>query len=326
MPVQAMRDAIRDAIREEMLRDEKVFILGEEVAQYNGPFKCTRDLWAEFGDKRVIDTPIAEVGFAGVACGAAFKGLRPIVDFMTWNFALLASDHILNSAAKTYYMSGGMVKCPIVFRGPNGSAIGAGAQHSQDFTSWYANVPGLKVVAPATPAEAKGLLKSAIRDNGPVCVLEHELLYGKEGEVPEGDDVTIPIGKAAIMREGKDVTIVAASFMVHRALEAAELLAAEGIEAEVVNLRSIRPLDETTILDSVRKTNRCVAVEEGWQFCGLAAEISALVTNKAFDHLDAPVERVSQADVPLPYARNLETLSLPQAAAIVAAAKKVCYV
>ena len=320
-----VRDALRDAMAEEMRRDEKVFVMGEEVAQYQGAYKVTRELLQEFGDKRVVDTPITEHGFAGIGVGAAMGGLRPIVEFMTWNFAMQAIDHIINSAAKTLYMSGGQMRCPIVFRGPNGAASRVGAQHSHDYASWYANVPGLKVVAPYDAADAKGLLKAAIRDPNPVVFLEHELMYGTTFDVPDMDDFIIPIGKAKVRREGSDVTIVSHSRMVGYALEAAERLAQEGIDAEVIDLRTIRPLDTETVLKSVRKTNRIVCAEEGWGQSGIGAEISAVVTSQAFDYLDAPPARVHQKDVPLPYAANLEALSLPNADDVYEAAKKVCY-
>ena len=320
-----VRDALRDAMAEEMRRDELVFVMGEEVAEYQGAYKVTRELLQEFGDKRVIDTPITEHGFAGIGVGAAMGGLRPIVEFMTWNFAMQAIDHIINSAAKTLYMSGGQMRCPIVFRGPNGAASRVGAQHSHDYSSWYANVPGLKVIAPYDAADAKGLLKAAIRDPNPVIFLEHELMYGETFEVPDMDDFLIPIGKAKVRREGSDVTLVSHSRMVGRCLEAAEILAGEGIDAEVIDLRTIRPLDSDTVIESVKKTNRIVCAEEGWGQSGIGAEIAARVVAQAFDYLDAPPERVFQVDVPLPYAANLEALSLPGADDVVAAAKKVCY-
>lgn len=322
----AVRDALRDAIAEEMRRDENVFLMGEEVGQYQGAYKVSRGLLEEFGDRRVIDTPITEYGFAGLGVGAAFGGLKPIVEFMTFNFAMQAIDHIINSAAKTLYMSGGQMGCPIVFRGPNGAASRVGAQHSQDYSAWYGHVPGLKVLAPYDAADAKGLLKAAIRDPNPVVFLEHELMYGVEFDVPEVEDFILPIGKARIRREGTDVTLVAHSRMVKFALDAAEELAEMGIEAEVIDLRSLRPLDTATVIESVKKTNRIVCCEEGWRFFGVGAEIAAAVTEHAFDYLDAPPMRVAQKDVPLPYAANLEKLSLPQAADIVEAAKKVCYV
>src|SRR5262245_24188685 len=322
----SVRDALRDAIAEEMRRDESVFLMGEEVAQYQGAYKVSRQLLEEFGDRRVIDTPITEYGFAGLGVGAAFGGLKPIVEFMTFNFAMQAIDHIINSAAKTLYMSGGQMGCPIVFRGPNGAASRVGAQHSQDYSSWYGHIPGLRVIAPYDAADAKGLLKAAIRDPNPVVFLEHELMYGVEFDVPQVDDLVLPIGKARIRREGDGVTLVAHSRMVKFALEAADELAKEGIEAEVIDLRTLRPLDTATVVESVKKTNRIVCCEEGWRFFGVGAEIAAAVTEEAFDWLDAPPLRVSQKDVPLPYAANLEKLSLPQAADIVEAAKKVCYV
>ncbi len=321
-----VRDALRDAMAEEMRRDATVFVMGEEVAEYQGAYKVTRELLQEFGAKRVVDTPITEHGFAGIGVGAAMGGLKPIVEFMTFNFAMQAIDHIINSAAKTLYMSGGQMRCPIVFRGPNGAASRVGAQHSQDYSSWYAHVPGLKVVAPFDAADAKGLLKAAIRDPNPVVFLEHELLYGDEGDVPDMDDFLIPIGKAKIRREGSDVTIVCHSRMVKYSLEAAETLAAEGIDCEVIDLRTLRPLDTATVIESVKKTNRIVCAEEGWGQHGVGAEISAVVTAEAFDYLDAPPTRVHQKDVPLPYAANLEKLSLPNAADVVEAVKKVCYV
>ena len=320
-----VRDALRDAMAEEMRRDETVFVMGEEVAEYQGAYKVTRELLQEFGERRVIDTPITEYGFAGIGVGAAMGGLRPIVEFMTFNFAMQAIDHIINSAAKTLYMSGGQMRCPIVFRGPNGAASRVGAQHSHDYSSWYANVPGLKVVAPYDAADAKGLLKAAIRDPNPIVFLEHELLYGETFEVPDMDDFLIPIGKAKVRREGNDVTLVAHSRMVGRCLEAAEILAGEGIDAEVIDLRTIRPLDSDTVIESVKKTNRLVCAEEGWGQSGIGSEIAARVVAEAFDYLDAPPERVFQVDVPLPYAANLEALSLPGTEDVVAAAKKVCY-
>ncbi len=319
-----VRDALRDAMAEEMRRDERVFVMGEEVAQYQGAYKVTRELLQEFGERRVIDTPITEHGFAGLGVGAAFAGLRPVVEFMTFNFAMQAIDHIINSAAKTLYMSGGQMGCPIVFRGPNGAASRVGAQHSQDYSAWYAQIPGLKVIAPYDAADAKGLLKAAIRDPNPVVFLEHELLYGQAFPVPDMDDFVLPIGKAAVKREGTDVTLVAHSRMVGFALQAAERLAAEGISAEVIDLRTLRPLDTDTVVESVKKTSRLVCCEEGWRYFGVGAEIAATVVAEAFDYLDAPPIRVHQKDVPLPYAANLEALSLPNADDIVAAAKKVC--
>jgi pyruvate dehydrogenase E1 component beta subunit len=319
-----VRDALRDAMAEEMRRDERVFVMGEEVAQYQGAYKVTRELLQEFGERRVIDTPITEHGFAGLGVGAAFAGLKPIVEFMTFNFAMQAIDHIINSAAKTLYMSGGQMGCPIVFRGPNGAASRVGAQHSQDYSAWYGQIPGLKVIAPYDAADAKGLLKAAIRDPNPVVFLEHELLYGQSFPVPDMDDFVLPIGKAAVKREGTDVTLVAHSRMVGFALQAAERLAAEGISAEVIDLRTLRPLDTDTVVESVKKTSRLVCCEEGWRYFGVGAEIAATVVAEAFDYLDAPPARVHQKDVPLPYAANLEALSLPNADDIVAAAKKVC--
>ena len=319
-----VRDALRDAMAEEMRRDERVFVMGEEVAQYQGAYKVTRELLQEFGERRVVDTPITEHGFAGLGVGAAFAGLRPIVEFMTFNFAMQAIDQIINSAAKTLYMSGGQMGCPIVFRGPNGAASRVGAQHSQDYSAWYAQIPGLKVIAPYDAADAKGLLKAAIRDPNPVVFLEHELLYGQTFPVPDVEDYTVPIGKAAVKREGSDVTLVAHSRMVGFALQAAERLAEEGISAEVIDLRTLRPLDTDTVIESVKKTNRIVCCEEGWRFMGVGAEIAATVVAEAFDWLDAPPVRVHQKDVPLPYAANLEALSLPNADDIFEAAKKVC--
>jgi pyruvate dehydrogenase E1 component beta subunit len=322
---QTVREALRDAMAEEMRRDPEVFVMGEEVAQYQGAYKVTQGLLDEFGPKRVIDTPITEAGFAGLGVGAAFAGLKPIVEFMTMNFAMQAIDQIINSAAKTLYMAGGQLGAPIVFRGPNGAASRVAAQHSQCFASWYAHCPGLKVVAPYSGEDAKGLLKAAIRDPNPVIVLENELLYGQSFEVPEDPEFLIPIGKAKIERPGKDVTITAFSRMVRVALEAATELAKLGIDAEVINLRSLRPLDVDAIVASVAKTNRIVSVEEGWPACGVGSEIAALVMERAFDYLDAPLARVTGEDVPLPYAANLERLALPQPDAVVAAARGVCY-
>jgi len=320
-----VRDALRDAMAEEMRRDADVFLMGEEVAQYQGAYKVSQGLLDEFGDRRVIDTPITEHGFAGVGVGASFSGLKPIVEFMTFNFAMQAIDHIINSSAKTLYMSGGQMPNPIVFRGPNGAASRVAAQHSQCYASWYAHCPGLKVVAPYSAADAKGLLKSAIRDPNPVIVLEHEILYGRSFDVPVMDDFTVPIGKARIVREGTDVTIVGFSFSVDHALAAADALAAEGISAEVIDLRSIRPLDTETLVNSVRKTNRMVTVEEGWPQCGVGSEIASLMMELAFDDLDAPVLRVAGKDVPMPYAANLEKLALPTGEEVAAAARAVCY-
>ncbi|WP_293678814.1 pyruvate dehydrogenase complex E1 component subunit beta [uncultured Phenylobacterium sp.] len=320
-----VRDALRDGMAEEMRRDPDVFLMGEEVAQYQGAYKVSRGLLDEFGPKRVIDTPITEHGFAGIGVGAAMAGLKPIVEFMTFNFAMQAIDHIINSAAKTLYMSGGQIKCSIVFRGPNGAAARVGAQHSQDYGAWYAHVPGLKVLAPYDSADAKGLMKAAIRDPNPVVFLEHEMLYGQEFDVPEGVDWVVPIGKAKIRRVGSDVTLVAYSRMVGFCLQAAEKLAEEGIEAEVVDLRTLRPMDIGTVIESIKKTNRVVTVEEGWGPMGVGAEISAKAVELAFDYLDAPPARVHQEDVPLPYAANLELLSMPSVERIVAAAKAVTY-
>ncbi|MFT4091451.1 MAG: pyruvate dehydrogenase complex E1 component subunit beta [Asticcacaulis sp.] len=320
-----VRDALRDAMAEEMRRDERVFLMGEEVAQYQGAYKVSRGLLDEFGDRRVIDTPITEMGFAGVGAGAAMAGLKPIIEFMTFNFAMQAIDHIINSSAKTLYMSGGQIKSSIVYRGPNGAASRVAAQHSQDYTAWYANVPGLIVLSPYDAADAKGLLKAAIRDPNPVVFLEHEMMYGHEFEIPDVEDFILPIGKAKIQREGTDVTIATYSRMVGFALKAAEQLAEEGISAEVINLRTIRPLDTETIINSVRKTNRLVTVEEGWGPCGVGAELSALVTEHAFDELDAPPLRVHQEDVPMPYAANLEALTVPSVEKIIKAVKAVTY-
>ncbi|MBL8645093.1 MAG: pyruvate dehydrogenase complex E1 component subunit beta [Rhodospirillaceae bacterium] len=322
---QTVREALRDAMAEEMRRDANVYLMGEEVAEYQGAYKISQGLLDEFSAKRVIDTPITEHGFAGLAVGAAFGGLKPIVEFMTFNFAMQAVDHIINSAAKTLYMSGGQMGCPIVFRGPNGAAARVAAQHSQCYASWYAHIPGLKVLAPWSAADAKGLLKAAIRDPNPIIFLENEILYGQSFQVPDADDFVLPIGKAKVERVGSHVTIVAFSIMVGKALAAAEELAKEGIEAEVVNLRSIRPLDVETIVRSVQKTNRCVTVEEGWATCGVGGEIGAQIMENAFDHLDAPVMRVAGKDVPMPYAANLEALALPRVADIIAAAKAACY-
>jgi pyruvate dehydrogenase E1 component beta subunit len=320
-----VREALRDAMAEEMRRDGDVFVMGEEVAEYQGAYKVTQGLLQEFGAKRVIDTPITEHGFAGVGVGAGFAGLKPIVEFMTFNFAMQAIDQIINSAAKTLYMSGGQMGCSIVFRGPNGAAARVAAQHSQDYSAWYSSVPGLKVVAPYSAADAKGLLKAAIRDPNPVIFLENEILYGQTGEVPVLDDFIVPIGKARIARAGQHVTLVAWSHGMTYALKAAEELARENIEAEVIDVRTLRPLDSDTIIASVKKTGRAVVVEEGWQQSGVGAEISARLMEGAFDYLDAPVARVSGKDVPMPYAANLEKLALPSVAEVVAAAKAVCY-
>ncbi|PCJ99719.1 MAG: pyruvate dehydrogenase complex E1 component subunit beta [Zetaproteobacteria bacterium] len=323
---QTVRDALRDAMAEEMRSDDRVYLMGEEVAEYQGAYKISQGLLDEFGARRVIDTPITEHGFAGMAVGSAMNGLRPIIEFMTWNFGMQAIDHIINSAGKTLYMAGGKLGCPIVFRGPNGAASRVGAQHSQCYASWYAHVPGLKVVAPWSAADAKGLLKASIRDPNPIVFLENEMMYGQSFDVPVSEDYEIPIGRAKIERAGADVTIVAYSIMVGKALEAATELAEQGIDAEVINLRTIRPLDRWTILESVKKTNRIVSVEEGWPFAGVGAEIAALCGEHAFDYLDAPVTRVCGLDVPMPYAANLEGLALPKSKDIVTAVKKVCYV
>jgi|TARA_B110000240_G_scaffold14281_1_gene14796 pyruvate dehydrogenase E1 component beta subunit len=320
-----VREALRDAMSEEMRLDNNVFIMGEEVAEYQGAYKVTQGLLDEFGDKRVIDTPITEHGFAGIGVGAAFANLKPIVEFMTFNFAMQAIDQIINSAAKTLYMSGGQMGCPIVFRGPNGAASRVGAQHSHCYASWYAHCPGLKVIAPWSSEDAKGLLKSAIRDPNPIIFLENEVLYGQSFDCPEDENFLIPIGKAKIEKVGSDVTIVAFSIMVGKSLEAAEILKDIGIDAEVINLRTLRPLDTETILNSVKKTNRVVTCEEGFPFSGIGAEISAVINENVFDWLDAPVTRVAGKDVPMPYAANLEKLALPQVDDIVNACKKVCY-
>ena len=321
-----VREALRDAMAEEMRADERVFVMGEEVAEYQGAYKVTQGLLDEFGPKRVIDTPITEYGFAGIGTGAAMGGLRPIVEFMTFNFAMQAIDHIINSAAKTNYMSGGQMRCPVVFRGPNGAASRVGAQHSQNYGPWYASVPGLIVIAPYDSADAKGLLKAAIRSEDPVVFLENELVYGRSFDVPDVDDYMLPIGKARIVREGSDVTIVSYSIGVGLALEAAEDLAEQGIDAEVIDLRTLRPLDTEAILESLKKTNRLIIAEEGWPTCSIASEVIAVCMEQGFDHLDAPVLRVCNEDVPLPYAANLEKLALIDSKRIVEAAKKVCYV
>ena len=322
---QTVREALRDAMAEEMRADGSVFLMGEEVAQYQGAYKVSQGLLDEFGDKRVIDTPITEHGFTGLAVGAAFGGLKPIVEFMTFNFAMQAVDQIINSAAKTLYMSGGQMGAPMVFRGANGAAARVAAQHSQCYAAWYSQIPGLKVVAPWSGEDAKGLLKAAIRDPNPVVFLENEILYGQSFDVPDDLDFTVPIGQAKIERPGNDVTITAFSICVGYALKAAEMLAAEGIDAEVINLRSLRPLDTATVVSSVKKTNRLVNVEEGWPTCGVGSEISARMMEEAFDYLDAPVKRVTGEDVPMPYAANLEALALPNVDKVAAAAKAVCY-
>lgn len=322
---QTVRDALRDAMAEEMRRDELVFLMGEEVAQYQGAYKISQGLLDEFGERRVIDTPITEHGFTGLGIGAAFDGLKPIVEFMTWNFAMQAMDQIINSAAKTRYMSGGQMSCPIVFRGPNGAAARVAAQHSQDYSAWYASVPGMKVIAPYFAADAKGLLKAAIRDPNPVIFLENEIVYGRHFPVPKLDDFVLPIGKARIVRPGKDVTIVAYSITVGQALEAAEKLAEEGIDAEVIDLRTLRPLDMDTVIASVKKTNRIVTIEQAWPICSIGSEISAQVALEAFDYLDAPPMKVSGKDVPMPYAANLEKLALPTVDDLIVAVKAVSY-
>ncbi len=324
MPMLTYRDALNQALREEMQRDASVFLMGEEVGVYQGAYKVSRGLLEEFGPQRVVDTPIAELGFAGIGVGAAMAGLRPVVEFMTWNFALLALDQIVNAAAKMLYMSGGQLPMPIVFRGPNGAALQLSSQHSQAWESWLSHVPGLKVVAPATPADAKGLLKAAIRDNNPVIVLEGEMLYNLKGDVPEGEHV-VPIGQADVKREGSDVTLVSHSKTVSVALKAAEQLAADRISAEVLDLRSLRPMDEAAIVASVSKTNRAVVVEEGWPHCGVGAQVVDIIQRDAFDHLDAPVQRVAQADVPMPYNKHLERAAKPSPERVVAAARRVLY-
>lgn len=325
MPTVTYRDALNHALREEMERDPDVFLMGEEVGVYQGAYKVSRGLLQHFGERRVIDTPIAELGFAGIGVGAAMVGLRPVIEFMTWNFALLAIDEVVNSAAKMLYMSNGQIRVPIVFRGPGGAALQLGAQHSQALDSWFAHVPGLKVVAPATPYDAKGLLKSAIRDDNPVVFLEGEMLYNMKGEVPEGD-YTIPLGQAGLKREGKDVTLICHSKTVATAEKAAQQLAAEhGLEADVVDLRTLRPLDTDSILASVRKTNRCVIVEEGWPFCGIGAQVADEIQRGAFDDLDAPVERVTGADVPMPYNKYLERAAKPGVAAVIQAVRRAAY-
>jgi pyruvate dehydrogenase E1 component beta subunit len=325
MAVITMREALNQAMREEMKRDEGVFLMGEEVAAYQGAYKVSKGLLEEFGDKRVIDSPITELGFAGLGVGAAMVGLRPVIEFMTFNFSILATDQIINSAAKMRYMSGGQFKIPIVFRGPNGSAYQVSSQHSQALESWYSNFPGLKVVMPSTPADAKGLLKSAIRDDDPVIFLEQERMYGNKGEVPDGEDFLIPLGVADVKREGKDATIIARSLTVPLALKAAEELEKQGLSVEVVDPRTIRPLDIETIINSVKKTNRVVIAEESHPFCGVAAEISAQIMERAFDYLDAPVKRISAADAPMPYAKNLERLALPDVERIIKAVREVSY-
>ncbi len=325
MVTMTMREALRDAMAEEMRRDADVFVMGEEVAEYQGAYKVTQGLLQEFGARRVIDTPITEHAIAGLGVGAALAGLKPIVEFMTFNFAMQAMDHLINSAAKTRYMSGGQVDVAMVFRGPNGAAARVGAQHSQDFTSWYSHVPGLKVVAPSTAADAKGLLKAAIRDPNPVVFLENEILYGASSPVPKLDDYVLPIGRARVVRAGTDVTLVAWSIGMTYALKAAAELANENVSAEVIDLRTLRPMDVETVVESVKKTGRLVTVEEGWKQSGVGAEIAARMMEEAFDYLDAPVARVTGKDVPMPYAANLEKLALPSVAEVIAAAKAVCY-
>jgi pyruvate dehydrogenase E1 component beta subunit len=325
MAVMTMREALNQAMREEMRRDESVFLLGEEVAAYQGAYKVSKGLLDEFGDRRVIDSPITELGFAGLGVGAAMVGLRPVIEFMTFNFSILATDQIVNSAAKMRYMSGGQFKIPIVFRGPNGSAYQVSSQHSQALESWYAHFPGLKVVMPSTPADAKGLLKSAIRDDDPVIFLEQERMYGNKGEVPDGEDFLVPLGVADVKREGTDATVVARSLMVPVALKAAEELEQQGVSVEVIDPRTVRPLDVETIINSVKKTNRVVIAEESHPFAGVGAELTAQIMEHAFDYLDAPVKRVSAADAPMPYARNLERLALPDVARLVAAVREVAY-
>ncbi len=325
MAVITMREALNQAMREEMKRDENVFLMGEEVAAYQGAYKVSKGLLDEFGERRVIDSPITELGFAGLGVGAAMVGLRPIIEFMTFNFSMLAIDQVINSAAKMFYMSGGQYNIPIVFRGPNGSAFQVSSQHSQALESWYAHFPGIKVVMPSTPADAKGLLKSAIRDENPVIFMEQERMYGIKGEVPEDADFIIPLGKADVKRAGKDATIVARSMMVPVAMQAAEKLAQDGVEVEVIDPRTIRPLDTETIINSVKKTNRVVIVEESHAFCGVAAELSAQINEQAFDYLDAPVKRLSGVDAPMPYAKNLEKLALPDVDRLIAAVREVAY-
>jgi pyruvate dehydrogenase E1 component beta subunit len=325
MTVMTYRDALNQALREELKRDESVFLMGEEVAEYNGAYKVSRGLLDEFGPKRIVDTPITELGFAGVGVGAAMAGLRPIIEFMTWNFALLALDQVVNAAAKMLYMSNGQYKMPMVFRGPNGAALQLSAQHSQAWESWLAHIPGLKVVAPGTPADAKGLLKAAIRDDNPVVVLEGEMLYNTKGEVDENPDIVIPLGKAELKREGEHCSIITSGKMVLVALQAADQLAKQGVNVDVLDLRTIRPMDVEAIATSVTKTNRAVVVEEGWELCGIGAQVVDYIQRECFDDLDAPVVRVHQADVPMPYAKNLEKLAKPDAAKTIAAVKRVMY-
>ena len=326
MAILTYRDALNHALREEMQRDDRVFLMGEEVAQYNGAYKVSKGLLDEFGAMRVVDTPIAELGFAGIGVGAAMVGLRPIIEFMTWNFALLAIDQVVNAAAKMLYMSNGQFKMPMVFRGPNGAALQLAAQHSQAWESWFAHIPGLKVVAPGTPADAKGLLKAAIRDDNPVVFLEGEMLYNTKGEVDDNPDLVIPIGKAELKREGEHCSLITHGKMVLVALQAADALRKEGINCDVVDLRTVRPMDVEAIVTSVRKTNRAVVVEEGWELCGVGAQVVDYVQRECFDDLDAPIMRVHQTDVPMPYAKNLEKLAKPDAAKTIAAVKRVMYI
>ncbi|MEK6734397.1 MAG: pyruvate dehydrogenase complex E1 component subunit beta [Pseudomonadota bacterium] len=325
MKMITVREALRDAMAEEMRKDPNIFVMGEEVAEYHGAYKVTQGLLEEFGSKRVVDTPITEHGFAGLGVGAAFAGLKPIIEFMTFNFAMQAIDHIINSAAKTYYMSGGQVTCPIVFRGPNGSAARVGAQHSQCYAAWYSHIPGLKVIAPYSAKDCKALLKAAILDSNPVVFLEHELMYGRQFEVTDDFDEIVEIGKAAVLKEGSDITIVTFSLQVGNALAAAEVLESQGISAEVIDLRTLRPLDTETIIESIKKTNRLVTVEGGWGFAGVGASIASIVIEEAFDYLDAEIIKVHHKEVPLPYAANLEKLALPQVEDIIAACQKLCY-
>jgi len=325
MAVKTYREALNDALREEMERDPNVFLMGEEVGLYNGAYKVSKGLLDLFGPKRVVDTPITELGFAGLGVGAAMVGLRPVIEFMTWNFSILATDQVVNSAAKMLYMSGGLFKCPIVFRGPTGAALQLAAQHSQALEGWYAHFPGLKVVTPATPADAKGLLKAAIRDDDPVAVFEGELLYSLKGEVPDDEDFVIPLGRADVKREGADVSIITHGKMVHVALQAADVLAKDGVQAEVLDLRSLRPLDMEAIEATIRKTNRAVYLEEGWPFAGVGAQIASMIQEETFDYLDAPILRITQADVPMPYAKNLEKLAKPSVERVVEACNRVLY-
>ena len=324
MAVVTYRDALNQALREEMTRDDRVFLMGEEVAEYDGAYKVSRGLLKEFGPRRIVDTPIAELGFAGIGVGAAMVGLRPVIEMMTWNFALLAIDEIVNSAAKARYMSGGQLGCPVVFRGPGGAALQLAAQHSQAFESWYAHIPGLKVITPGTPADAKGLLKSAIRDDDPIVFMEGEMLYNTKGEVPDGEHL-VPIGKAEVKREGSDVTLVCHGKMVGLALKVADELAGQDIKAEVVDLRTIRPLDTDSVLASVAKTNHCVVIEEGWPFAGVGAQVVDIIQRDGFDSLDAPIQRVTNADVPMPYNRSLERAAKPDVPKVIEAVKKVLY-